>query len=237
MDKGYRIDRLETEGRLLIDTAQRDLAAAVPSCPGWDNAKLLSHTARVWASMTLQVAGRATEMLPREQVPKPGDEGVVAFAGDRLDALVEALTDVDPAEPLWTWAADRTAAFYLRRAHQETLIHRVDAELAGGSDVTAVPAEDALDGLDELFTVMYRRSGEAPDATLHLHRTDGEGEWMLAAGPDGGVEMRHEHAKGDAALRAGAQELLLVMWARRGYADLECFGDSSVLDAWVALAP
>lgn len=236
MDKSYRIERLRTDGYRLIDTAETDLAAMVPSCPGWDNAKLLSHTARVWAMLGLHVSRRVTAPLDRSLVPKPPADGLALFARDQLETLLAVLADLDPAEPMWTWAADQSGAFYLRRAHQETMIHRVDAELAVDS-VTALPAEDSVDGLDELFTVMYRAGVEAPQGSLHLHRTDGEGEWMLRARPGGGVEMSHEHAKGDAALRGSAEDLLLAMWARRGYGHIESFGDSGVVDAWIALAP
>jgi len=236
MDKSYRIERLRADGQRLMEAAETDLSAAVPSCPGWDNEKLLSHTARVWAMLSLHVSRRVSEPLDRSLVPQPGDDGLASFAADQLETLLGVLSEVDPAEPMWTWGADQSAAFYLRRAHQETLIHRIDAELAVDA-VTAVPAEDALDGLDELFTVLYRSVRDAPQGSLHLHRTDGDGEWMLKARPGGGVEVRHEHAKGDAALRGPAADLLLVMWARRGYGQLESFGDSEVVDAWIALAP
>ncbi len=236
MEQNYRIDRLRTEGKRLIDVASHNLKASVPTCPGWNNERLLSHTSRVWASMARQVGQRATELLDRDGLPRPGDEGVVAFSKAQLDALVDALSDVDPAEPMWTWAADKTAGFYLRRAHQETLVHRVDAELASGS-VTAVPVVDAADGIDELVSVVYRPDISAPEGSLHLHQSDGDGEWMLEARSGGGVQVRREHAKGAAALRGRAEDLWLLMWGRRGYDDIATFGDMAVINAWVALAP
>ena len=44
------------------------------------------------------------------------------------------------------------------------------------------------------------------------------------------------HAKGDAALRASGEDLLLVVWGRRSLDDLEFFGDREVAAQWIALA-
>jgi hypothetical protein len=45
-----------------------------------------------------------------------------------------------PDEPAWTfWPDDQTCAFWFRRMAHETVVHRVDAELAAG-EVT--PVED-----------------------------------------------------------------------------------------------
>ena len=49
-------------------------------------------------------------------------------------------------------------------------------------------------------------------------------------------EVTEEHAKGDAAVRGKAVQLLLFLWGR-GRDGCEVFGDESVADAWAALAP
>ena len=77
--------------------------------------------------------------------------------------------------------------------------------------------------------------GDYPSSTLHLHRTDGDGEWLLSSAGDQLV-VGHEHAKGDAAARGTASDLNLLVWGRR-QPTLEVFGDEAVLDAWLALAP
>ena len=38
----------------------------------------------------------------------------------------------DPAEPAWTWSAEQTVGFTLRRQAHEALIHRLDAEQTAG---------------------------------------------------------------------------------------------------------
>src|SRR5437763_690836 len=67
--------------------------------------------------------------------------------------------------------------------------------------------------------------------SLHRHATDGEGEWWVGF-DDGAVAGRHEHAKGDVAVRGPASDLLLFIWNRRSRAGLEIIGDESMLDVW-----
>ncbi len=71
---------------------------------------------------------------------------------------------------------------------------------------------------------------------MHLHRTDGDGEWMFAGDGEGGVTVTHEHGKGDAAVRGTAANLLLWIWGRPADG-LECFGDAEVAARWQAVAP
>src|SRR5207237_8153110 len=56
-----------------------------------------------------------------------------------------------------------------------------------------------------------------PAASWHLHRTDGDGEWLIRRAPDGST-VTTEHAKADAAVRgtgAGILEWLLGRWGAR----------------------
>ena len=48
----------------------------------------------------------------------------------------------------------------------------------------------------------------------------------------GGVTVVNEHAKGDVAARGGASDLLLMMWGRIPVAQVEVFGDASLLERW-----
>ena len=236
LDTDHRLRRVAADGRRLIDVSARDLAAPVPSCPGWTTTDLLAHVGRVWRSVTAHVARESTEMIPGTEIPEaPPGPAVVEFADEGLAQLLDVLTAADPATRVWTWAARQDVGFYQRRMHQETLVHRVDAELAL-DDPTPVDTDDGADGVDELCEVMLAgRSGDAlPGGSLHLHRTDGDGEWLLEV-VDGVVGVRPEHTKGDAALRGTGDELLLVMWGRRPLEGVECFGDAAVARAWVDL--
>ena len=233
----HRLRRVDAEGHRLVEVAARDLAAPVPSCPGWTTTQLLGHVGRVWRSVTAHVVERSTEKIPGTEIPPaPATAAIVAFAAAGLTDLLRVLADADPGTPVWTWSPGRqNVGFYIRRMHHETLVHRVDAELAL-DDLTPVDSDDGADGVDELCEVMLAaRTGDGlPGGSLHLHRTDGEGEWLLDV-VDGAVTVRTEHAKGDAALRGSGDELLLAMWGRRPVEGLELFGDASVARAWVDL--
>ena len=229
MDAAYRIDRLSADGRRLIDLVARRPLADVPACPGWTTTDLLDHVRRVWTKLAEHAHRLPSEPLPEADLPE-------RTADEALEHLVAVLAETDPARGVWTWGTDRTAGFYLRRAHQETLVHRVDVEQALG-ERTPVPAADGVDGLDELFTVLVPDRGRVlPERSLHLHQTDGEGEFMLEV-VDARLRVRREHAKGDAALRGTGEDLLLVMWGRSGLDGLEVFGDPAVVTEWARLSP
>ncbi len=235
MDTERRLAHLHADGNRLIEIASGAPSAPVPSCPGWDNTKLMVHCGRVWHSVALHVERLVTEMVPRSEVPVPDKGGEVEYAREAFAHVEGALRSADPAASVWAWAGDGTVGFYVRRMHQETLVHRIDAEQAAGVE-SDVDVADAADGVDELVRVLLPvRASEPPSGTLHLHQTDGPGEWMLAT-VDGRVSATLGHDKGDAAVRAGAADLLLAMWQRRPLDGLEIFGDRSIAEEWMALS-
>ncbi|HQR30574.1 MAG TPA: DsbA family protein, partial [Anaeromyxobacteraceae bacterium] len=59
-----------------------------------------------------------------------------------------------------------------------------------------------------------------PSGSLHLHRTDGPGEWLVRA-VDGEVVSTQEHAKGDAAVRGSREPELRDRVAEMGRAAAE----------------
>jgi hypothetical protein len=68
--------------------------------------------------------------------------------------------------------------------------------------------------------------------SLHLHRTDGDGEWLVQLGPDGETTYENAHGKGDVALRGPASSLYLWCLNRIPMDDLEVFGDRAVAHQW-----
>jgi len=246
MEPATYVEHVRRDGAALGAAARRDLAAAVPNCPGWDLAALVSHVGTVhrWAAGT--VGAGPGERIRLSQIPAaPGDhDGLLAWYDEGLASLLGALGAADPDAETWTFTptGDRRARFWFRRQAQETAVHRWDAQAALG---VAEPLDAALavDGVDEFFEVMAaRRLAADPvpdlDASLHLHATDVEGEWFVALHPDR-LEQRHEHAKADAAVRGPASELLLWLWNRRpdDAPDLQVFGDTAVLARIGSLAP
>jgi uncharacterized protein (TIGR03083 family) len=140
-----------------------------------------------------------------------------------------------------TFVGVRTAGWWRRRILHETLVHLWDAQAATGTP-DPIDGDLATDGIDEYTEVSLRHSRRRPNRvypaeTLHLHRTDGPGEWMFARGAtEHEVVVTHEHGKGDAAVRGSGEQLLLWIWGRP-VTDLEFFGDAEVAEAWHRLAP
>ena len=121
----------------------------------------------------------------------------------------------------------------------ETSVHRWDGQQALGA-ATPIETELALDGIDEaLDTYLPRRFDHAAfrsqGQTLHLHATDGSGEWMLTMQPDA-VHCQRTHGKGDVALRGSASDLLLFVMSRLGAEQLDTFGQLELAQRWQAAA-
>ena len=231
------LEAIPRESSALAAAARTGLDAPVPTCPEWSVADLVRHTGSVHQWVTEIVRTRASEYIDRKTLPPPpaADDEVVPWFQRGAENLVRVLEDVDPDEAVWNWSKQpRVAAFWPRRMAQETAVHRWDAENAVGS---AAPVERALavDGVDEMFDV-FLSSGRLPKdfsvgGSLHLHATDGPGEWLVSI--DGGaVEVLREHAKGDAALRGTTSDLLLFLWNRVPASSLEVIGDRAVVEAW-----
>ena len=240
LDKDVYLGAIEREGQLLAKAAERSLGAVVLACPGWTVQTILVHLGRVYRSVTEHVVARATEMIPFTKTPSPDSFDVVSWYRAGLDALLEALREVDPDEPVWAWSDNATAGFYLRRMAHESAVHRYDAEAATGAP-GPFDGDLAADGIAELYESVMpfglaRGQVTLPAGSLHLHRADGEGEWMIKA-VDGAIVLTNEHGKGDAAVRGPASDLFVFVWHRGMPASLQIFGDEAVARAWAALAP
>ena len=77
-------------------------------------------------------------------------------------------------------------------------------------------------------------SVDAPTASLHVHCTDTDGEWLIW-GEAGAYRMLPIHDKGDAALRGPAADLLLVLMGRLDRSVVDIVGDPAAAAAWLDL--
>jgi uncharacterized protein (TIGR03083 family) len=223
-----------------------DPATPVPTCPDWTLQQLFRHVGRGnrWAAQI--VADRRDSALdPREvRDGKPPDDRDAAIdwlnAGAQL--ILDSVDDVGADTEVWTFIGPRPAQWWIRRRVHEATVHRADAAIALGTGFQLTP-EVAADGIDEWLERIAVEAGAESSPlnagqTLHLHATDAglgtAGEWTIT-GTDAGIAWSHEHGKGDAALRGGAQDLLLAVVRRQTAADggLEVFGDTAVWDGWL----
>ncbi|HUP75636.1 MAG TPA: maleylpyruvate isomerase family mycothiol-dependent enzyme [Acidimicrobiales bacterium] len=240
LDKDVYLGAIEQEGQLLLAAADGNLGGIIPACPGWTVQTVLVHVARVYRSVAEHVATGATDMIRYAKTPSPDSFEVVSWVRESQAMVLDALGNADPAQPVWTWSDDKTAGFYQRRMAHETAMHRYDVEAATGTP-TPFDGDIATDGIAEFYEVVMpfnlaRREVTLPSGSLHLHRSDGEGEWMITA-VDGAVAVTNEHGKGDAAVRGPASDLFVFAWHRGMPATLQIFGDEAVARAWAALAP
>jgi Mycothiol maleylpyruvate isomerase N-terminal domain len=88
--------------------------------------------------------------VPAAWPPKElADEQPLALLDRVYAGLLKEFATRKPDDPAGSWyTPDRTAGFTIRRMAQETVIHRVDAELRTGQPVAPVPPDFAVDGLD-----------------------------------------------------------------------------------------
>lgn len=160
-----------------------------------------------------------------------------------------AATDLDA--PMWAWGADQHARFWVRRMLFETLVHRVDAQLALGL-VPHVERALAVDGIDEFLTNLPFASSfapltaqlRAPGRTIRFSCTDGDSDsdsdsdWLVGLRADGFAlvaDPAGTHAA-DAAVSGTAADLLLLLYGRLDHRSesFQRLGDQALLGHWFA---
>lgn len=236
MDRQGYIEAIGREGGAMAVAAEGSLDAPVDSCPGWDVRTLLAHTGEVhrfWRQIVERKLQDPRE-VDRSDTELPDGRDLIEWFRDGIGLLNETLADVDESQPIWSNSPVKKVAFVPRRMAQETAVHRWDAQSPAG-DPQPIEPELAADGIDEMldvFLVADDQENLAGDGELiHLHRTDGQGEWLIRLGPDG-AEVSRGHEKGDVAVRGTASDLLLMLWGRIPWDRLETFGDPAVLETY-----
>lgn len=224
----------------MIQIATGNLNVDVSDCPGWKVADLLRHVGQVFAMVDAIVIPRSQERVGPGPESQPADgQDLLEWFTVRSESVVQSLENIDASERLWTWSDRQDAGFYFRRMANEVAVHVCDLQRALSRPVEMDRAL-ACDGIDELYIDMIsnwarRNSREFPKGTLHLHCTDGEGEWLIVSAEDR-VTVSHEHAKGDVAWRGSAVALILSAWGRSD-TGIEIFGDADISDQWSNFAP
>lgn len=216
--------------------AEIDPTLDVPDCPGWNARRLLGHMGSVYAMMSNLVGTRATAFGPPRPDQKAPAEGPLSeWFATRLNEVLTVLRERPVDDEQWSWTTDHTVGFYHRRLLFESAIHLADIQRARGERVE-IDRSIAVAGIDEFFQLMLPASSKPkPVGSLHLHCTDGDGEWLVRNVEDT-IVMTHEHAKGDAAWRGPASDLFLHAWGRSSDS-VDVIGDETVSAAWFAAAP
>ncbi len=222
----------------LRDVAAKDLTAAVPSCPGWTVTDLARHVAEVYLH---KAAAMREQRLPTPWPPDLSGEEPIALLDRAYAELLAELDRRSPEDPAWTWhQPDQTVRFWVRRMAQETVIHRVDTELALGGASAPIADDLAVDGIDEVLRIFLGYGTETwrddfgdqltdwGDRSV-LVTTDG-GRWRLAVRPTGVVVTGDDGDGAAATIQGAPAPLLLWLWNRGGQAEVTVGGDQSLVD-------
>ncbi|MBP0451490.1 maleylpyruvate isomerase family mycothiol-dependent enzyme [Kitasatospora sp. RG8] len=241
--------------RFVATVRTADPATPVPSCPGWTLTDLVRHAGSVQRWFTVLLRQRIQEPPRSREVDLRLPEGPDGYPDWLDDAAAQAAAEFasgDLDEPMWAWGADQHARFWVRRMLFETLVHRVDAELALGLHPGIDPAL-AADGVSEFLTNLPFAAFFAPgtaalrgaDRTIRFTRTDGDGDWLVRLRPDGfgldpdgagAVADGTADGTADVTVRGTAADLLLFLYGRldRSADRIEVHGDEELLAHWVA---
>lgn len=229
------------QNALFAQLVTGDLTLEVPTCPGWTLRQLATHVGRGdrWAATI--VRERSPDPVDPRTVAdgRPPEAGVAEWLHGGVRALLDAVTQTGPDEPVWTFTGPQPATWWVRRRLHEVAVHRADAALALGREYGVEPAL-AADGLSEWLGLVAARSAPLPEgSTLHLHATDeglgSAGEWLLRGGER--LTWEHGHGKGDAAVRGPARDLLLAALRRLPADAVEVLGDAGVWRRWLERTP
>ena len=156
--ENYRfLECLAADFDRLREVVPGNLTAPVPTCPGWEMADLARHVGEVYVHKTIAMReGAEPSTWPPEGL---ADEEPLALLDRSYSDLAGEFAARKPEDPAGTWyAPDQTVGFWIRRMAQETVIHRIDAEVAAGQPVASVPDDLAVDGVDELLKVFLAYS-------------------------------------------------------------------------------
>jgi uncharacterized protein (TIGR03083 family) len=220
MDYSRYLDCLATDYARLRDVAPMDLAASVPSCPGWTVADLTRHVGEVYLHKTVIMReGAEPDPWPPKEL---ADEEPIALLDRAYAGLRDEFESRKPEEPAQSWyGPDQTVGFWYRRMAQETVIHRIDAELGTAQPIAPVPDDLAIDGIDELLKVFVAYSvaewgdyfteilADSPGWTYAI-RTDGA-SWRVLTGP-GLLAVEDGEGDGPADVTIGGSPAAVLRW-------------------------
>ncbi|MEI8239519.1 MAG: maleylpyruvate isomerase family mycothiol-dependent enzyme [Actinomycetota bacterium] len=226
-----RIFDIEHEA-FLASCERAGSVAKVPSCPGWSVSDLLYHLYEVQYAWRRVTAEGRTSFSGIGLPDRPDDNHLAAVVRSEHDNYSAMLRGLDPGASIWTWIGTRDVAWLARRMAHETAMHRVDADLAAG---VAAPIEASLasDGIDEFFEIFLNPVNGAVNGSVHIHCTDVAGEWTVRE-VGGAFDVRREHAKGDAAIRGAANDILMALWRRGPLSACDVVGDAEAAARFVA---
>jgi uncharacterized protein (TIGR03083 family) len=232
------------DGRDLLAAAETGWSRPILHCPGWDAAGLVGHMGAILAWMArIVTTGEPVSRRDRE-TPPDGHAALAAWYSAHLDCTVDVLTATPADSPAWTFSSlgERRAGWWRRRLAVELAIHRWDAQHA--ADTTALPrpvhGDVAAAGIEEFLTEFLPGLLAQPGVTglagtLHLHATDGPGEWQADLSAPAAAAAGTRPAGADTTIAGTRSDLLLWLANRGPLASIKVAGHESTAAAWTQL--
>jgi uncharacterized protein (TIGR03083 family) len=214
--RGY-LDHIRNDGDLIAATAPRGLDLPVPVCPPWDVREVVAHLATVYDHKVMAMRlGRRPEQGEWTTDEPFGKDTVEWFADEHAKLLAELMSH-SPAAYAWSWwEPDQTVGFWYRRMALETVVHRVDIETQFGAP-SAVDAALAIDGIDEVLTLMLAGDEEAAAAvpgTGTVEVLADDSAWSVVLEKSRTVVTPGRRTSPNAVLSGDAAALFLYLWGR-----------------------
>lgn len=213
----------------------------VPTCPGWTVRDLAEHLGVIHRWAEALVRTHSPERIAREALD---DRSVVSPEWIRTGgrALVATLLAADPNDAMWAWGLDQHVRFWSRRQLHETMVHRMDLEIAADVVPRAETAV-ALDAIDEYLSNIEKVAKHSPElASLRGHGErltfrdrDSRSLWAITLVEDG-VSVSNADGPADVELVGSPVDLLLVILGRRAldHEGVEVIGDRGLAEFWLA---
>lgn len=168
-----------------------DPSTPVPTCPDWAAGDLLKHLTEVhqfWAAVIGdRLTGAAVGEFEENRPQLSDDPAEMQGLRRRATAdLLAALESRVPDEEAWSWSeADQSVDFTWRMQTHEATMHRVDAELTAGEEISPIDPQVAGEGIDHVLDVMWNWAPEDAERTVggvvELRATDSGRTWQVSA--------------------------------------------------------
>jgi uncharacterized protein (TIGR03083 family) len=159
------VAEIRSSTRTLVDIVRtQDPDLPIATCRGWSLRELAAHLGRVhrWAAEIVRT--RAAQRIPFDAVPDsqyPDERSAQpTWLTGGADRVIAAIADAGSAQ-VWAFGTIAPATFWARRQAHETMVHRVDAELAARRAAVLDPAL-AADGIDEWLWLLRGPRRPAP---------------------------------------------------------------------------
>lgn len=229
-DRYFELIDADTER--LLAMGERGLTEQIPSCPGWDVAEVVWHTAQVFEHKVRVMADNA---WPDPWPPPDFDERPeIPFLREAKDDLFAEFARHAVDEQTTTFGADSTIRFWARRMALEAAVHRYDAELAH-DDPTPVADDLALDGIDEVLRVMLagpwwaeRVVTEHPVDSVVVVESDGHA-WSCDVRPKSVTISSGPDPSAAAKVSGEPERVFLWLWGRVDDGSVELSGDAATV--------